>query len=271
MSETCLTDDIGDNEVECAGYKLLRNDSHSRHTGGCCMYLRSDIEVEIQKSATLEKKAWILSAKLRNGSEAINFTVVYFSPNGGKKACIEYFDDWCENYMDMNGKQVVCGDFNVDFLKYGTYQTKLKQVIASYGLKQVVKQATRITETAKTKIDLVMANIGVEAESLQTEKISDHSTISMKVEGFRCEAEHRKTVKVLKNYSPVTFRQLLAEYDWTSEAMAGMSLQDKSNTLIERITTSINSFVREVKIKENGSVGWFDDDLVALRQSKVQA
>lgn len=34
LSESCTTGDINDNEIECEGYELYRNDSHSRYTGG---------------------------------------------------------------------------------------------------------------------------------------------------------------------------------------------------------------------------------------------
>lgn len=63
LSETCLTEDINENEIECEGYQCFRNDSHSRHTGGC-VYVRSDVRVEVLNVSTLEEKVWILSLKV---------------------------------------------------------------------------------------------------------------------------------------------------------------------------------------------------------------
>lgn len=145
LSETCLTNEINDNEIECEGYKCFRNDSHSRHTGGCCIYVRSDLRSEVFNSSTLYEKVWILAVRVYNGGEEYVFTTVYFSPNGGKRTCLEFFDDWCDNNVYLAGKHMIWGDFNIDLLKYGTYQTRIRQLIASYGMKQVVKEATRIT------------------------------------------------------------------------------------------------------------------------------
>lgn len=97
ISSTSLTEEIEDNEIDCDGYKCFRNDSHSRHTGGCCVCVRSDQKAEVFSSATLDKKVWILAIKLHNVGDEYVFTVVYFSPNGGKKKCVEFFDNWCED------------------------------------------------------------------------------------------------------------------------------------------------------------------------------
>lgn len=147
LSETCLglTKEIGQNEIDCEGYVCYRNDSHSRHTGGCCIYVRDDLKSEIINASTLEEKVWILSLKLFNYGTDYDVTVVYFSPNAGNKTCIEYLDNWCDRYVSGASRKVVCGDFNVDLLKYGTYQTKIKNVIECHGMKQFVRQATRIT------------------------------------------------------------------------------------------------------------------------------
>lgn len=170
LSETCLTKEIDESEIECEGYICYRNDSHSKHTGGCCVYVRDDLKAKIINSSTLKEKVWILSMKLLNNGCDYVITVVYFSPNGGKKTCIEYFDSWCDEFIHVADKQIVCGDFNVDLLKYGTYQTKIKQVIESHGMKQVVNQATRITEHTRTKIDLVMSNLMVETNVLNAKE-----------------------------------------------------------------------------------------------------
>lgn len=38
VSESCVTKEIENSEIECNGYKCVRVDSHSRMTGGCCVY-----------------------------------------------------------------------------------------------------------------------------------------------------------------------------------------------------------------------------------------
>lgn len=268
VSETCLTDEINDNEIECEGYRCFRNNSHSRYTGGCCIYVRSDVRSEIVNSSTLSEKVWILSVKVYDGNDEYMFTSVYFSPNGGKRVCLEFFDDWCENNVYMTAKHVICGDFNIDLLKYGTYQTKIKQLITSYGMKQYVNEPTRITASSRTKIDLVMSSVRVEAEPLLTDKISDHSTIQINVDGLVCEREMKKTVKKLVNYTPESYRRLLAEFDWKSLSGRSVTLNEKSECLNEQLINSLKTFVKEVKVTTRSAKKWFDEELSEMRIKK---
>lgn len=94
---TGLTNEINDNEIECEGYTFHRNDSHSRHTGGCCFFVRSDLRSEVVNASCLDEKVWILSIRVHNGTNDYICTAVYFSPNGGKKD----FNEWCDSNIHL--------------------------------------------------------------------------------------------------------------------------------------------------------------------------
>lgn len=47
VTETHLTDDIGDEEIGLENYNLLRCDSESRHTGGVCFYIKNNWKAKI--------------------------------------------------------------------------------------------------------------------------------------------------------------------------------------------------------------------------------
>lgn len=163
---------------------------------------------------------------------------------------------------------MICGDFNIDLLKCGTYQTKIKQLIASYGMKQFVKKPTRITECSKTIIDLVMSSMNVEAEPLLTDIISDHSTVQIKIEDFVFKNVTKKTIKKLVDYSPEKFRQLLTEFDWESVADEGVTMNERSERLSGWITSALQSFVKEVKVTVRSAKKWFDEELREIRTKK---
>lgn len=236
--------------------------------GRCCVYVREDLKAEIIESSTLEEKVWILSTKLFNCGVDYNVTVLYFSPNASKKTCIEYFDGWCNEHVIETSRQVVCGDFNVNLLKYGTYQTKIKNVMECHGLKQFVRQATRVTEHSKSKIDLVMSNLNVEANVLTTDIISDHSTLEIKIEGLVHEKEPQKIVKKLVDYKPEILRQTLNEYEWESILSDNLDLNERTNILSERISAAIQIFVKEVKVNRRNCNKWFDQELKDMRMKK---
>jgi len=59
----------------------------------------------------------------------------------------------------------------------GYTQDKLRRTLNSIGLSQLVKDATRITSTSETMIDLVFSNMDLQVEVWHKSKIADHSMV----------------------------------------------------------------------------------------------
>ena len=137
VSESCLTDQIEDVEIVCQGYKCMRVDSHSRMTGGCCVYVREDIEVEQLEQLQHKKSIWIITVKMKINEIDIKLSVVYRAPSMNKNEFFEFFCDWLEEYTTINSTHLLCGDFNMNLLKNDTYTNKLNNVVEFYGLKQL--------------------------------------------------------------------------------------------------------------------------------------
>jgi chemotaxis regulatin CheY-phosphate phosphatase CheZ len=86
---------------------------------------------------------------------------------------------------------MICDDFNIDILKMdGTHPKAMKRIIQDNGMKQLVKETTRISQTmtqngqrtSKTMIDLVITNdYSIRANVMTAYKITDHSTIDIKI------------------------------------------------------------------------------------------
>lgn len=84
-------------------------------------------------------------------------------------------------------------------MKVNNYiQGKLTRVLNSVGLKQVVKEATRIVSTSETIIDLVFTNIEMKVKVYHEPKITDHSTVVLywNVKGV----ENRNKTIVCRDY-----------------------------------------------------------------------
>jgi len=47
LSETRLTDEIEDNEVNIPGYNMIRCNAANRNTGGVVLFVREDIKYEL--------------------------------------------------------------------------------------------------------------------------------------------------------------------------------------------------------------------------------
>lgn len=96
-----------------------------------------------------------------------------------KKKCIEIFNDWCDDDLDLTQNNIIAGDFNIDLMKSTTYPNMLRDIILCTGMKQYVKQFTRITDKSRTMIDLVISNCEVQVHVLLDDIISDHATMQI--------------------------------------------------------------------------------------------
>lgn len=182
LSETCTTENIQDCEIDCDGYETYRIDSHTRMTGGCCIYVSKTLSLELVLCKSIEEAVWLISVKVSNFN--CIFTALYNSPAASKRKCIDIFNDRCDNDLDLTQKNIIAGDFNIDLMKYTTYPNRLRDIIMCSGMKQRVNQFTRITERSRTMIDLVITNCDLNVEVLMDDVISDHATLRICVEEF---------------------------------------------------------------------------------------
>lgn len=179
LSETHVTENINDSEIEIENYNLLRCDSHSRHTGGCVIYYKNELLVTEKSCETYNKIVWILSIEVnsKEKSHSGTYTVLYRSPNSVIPEFLEYFESWCERKLDLTKSNLICGDFNIDLYK-SAYAKKMKTTIKELNLKQKVNKPTRVTNNTSTLIDFVLTNDNnIKVTVMNTDKISDHMTI----------------------------------------------------------------------------------------------
>lgn len=232
-SETCLSEEINDNEIECERYKCFRNDSHSRHTGGCCVYIRLDYQAEMVNSATMPENVWILSTRVSQTNTNCVVTVLYHSPSASETDFLNYFEDWCEEHLSVTDNNIICGDFNIDFLRRNNYVNRLKCILNESGMKQFVKDPTRVTHLTKTLIDLVCSDVEVSVEVLSDEKISDNSTLIIETSILKDKEYEKKYENRIQNYSAEKMREFLSEYDWNNTL--NLNLNEKLVMLNERL------------------------------------
>lgn len=83
LCETHVTTDILDSEIEIENYNLIRCNSHSRHTGGCVIYVKSELNVNVISNTVFNANVWILAIAIISQETlyAGTYSVVYRSPN----------------------------------------------------------------------------------------------------------------------------------------------------------------------------------------------
>lgn len=263
VSETCVTNQIEDSEIECEGYNCIRVDSHSRMTGGCCVYVREDLNIVVLEQTQHNQAAWALTIKIKFKDIWVGVSVFYRSPSTNKNDFLQFFDEWLEVYSEQQIELLICGDFNIDLMKNDAYSNKLKNMINFYGMKQHIKTPTRITESTSTIIDLVMSNFIVHATVELCDKISDHNTIKIQSDKWKIEEKDSNFVNKLINYSGIKLRTKLQTYDWRV-VYNSEDVETKAELLTDRLFESMQTFIKKVHIKIADNE-WYGDNLKNMR------
>ena len=123
ISETWLS--ISDNiaEFQLEGYKLANMNRENRRGGGVCFYISNTLSFkEIPRlSFAKEDNFECLTIEVdRTNSKNMIVTCVYRTPGSSMDKFNDEFKKLLTEYN--NQKHIyICGDFNIDLLKYETY------------------------------------------------------------------------------------------------------------------------------------------------------
>lgn len=273
VSEARVTDDVLDCEIEIEGYRTLRCDSSSRHTGGVVIYVRRDCQFRVHKVLTIDRLSWCLFVKLKLGSEVLLVGCLYRSPSSGIREFFNYFENWAEDVFDSQNRCILVGDFNLDLLKVGvTNVDYFKAYISSIGVEQVITRPTRITDSSETLIDYVLTNIfNVNHNVHDTPKITDHNVISLSVRSMPRVFQH-----VMKSYGHFIETNLfsicseLITYDWHLSRYT-TDVDFLYSEIFENITSCVNNvvplrtFLAKVMIICLGGIGMLSFPLELVR------
>nr|CAI5866639.1 unnamed protein product [Callosobruchus analis] len=125
--ETWLDDSISDDDMHINNYNFIRLYRGSRG-GGVGFYIRNDLKYSVlQKNEKIE----LIWVKVAIGDTSFALSVSYRAPS----------------------------DFNIDLLDFESTKAKyVTDIIEGFGMKQLVKQPTRITENSATLIDYIVVS-----------------------------------------------------------------------------------------------------------------
>ena len=269
-SETCVTEDIEDSEIIINSYKLIRCDSHSRHTGGVIMYIHESLDFIIKYNNCIENNIWCIFVKLKHINPKLQIGVVYHSPSTSDADFLNYLTDimgrCCENINDI----VIIGDFNINMNLTSTYSSKITELFNANCMKQIIDFNTRNTATSRTKIDLLFTNSNyIFCKKLDNYQISDHETISFNVKCDRV-YQMRKFVKILswKNYNKDNLINNLRNGNFGNFSIT--DLNGKIEMLKNNLTNSMHNLTNEKEVKVKIMNKWYDSELANLNREKLE-
>lgn len=261
LSETHITEDIQDSELNIKGYNLLRCNSHSRHTGGVIVYVSKVVKYKVLLNENLDNEVWMLSVELF-GKKHLVIHGVYRSQMCSENKFLNYLDNFVNNLNEQKSN-VIVGDFNIDVSSDTFYSGKLKTLINDWGMKQVVNEYTRITKTSKTVIDLIITNnFNIVCKVLNDDKISDHETITIFIDNNI-------------NIQPITFRKLRYSSDQLNAYLSEIVINNNELNLeimvdvCDGVLESIvEKFSKTITLKNFSDKEWYNDDLKLMKRER---
>lgn len=271
LSETRLTSEIEDCEVNVPGYDIIRCDAENRSTGGAILYLREDIKYELILIRSISANCWCVAIDVREKFYRGALMVVYHSPSASDGDFLRFLEEVVEDLV-IKGECMIVGDFNIDFKIDSFYTKKLRTIMSSLGMKQLVNNPTRITKDSQTMIDLVFANNMAQVHVVHEPKITDHAWIKIALGGKENVSKYK--VFTARNYNKFN----IDEFSLLVERNIGQSLVQGTN---ERACRFVNSIVdalditaprKEFRIPKvwEGKV-WFSEEISEAATSRDKA
>lgn len=96
LSETRLTDEIEDREINITGYYTVRCNAENKNTGGVVLYIREDIKYELVLEKKLESNCWCVAIEVKNKMYRGIIILLYHSPSAPHGDFIRFLGDTIE-------------------------------------------------------------------------------------------------------------------------------------------------------------------------------
>lgn len=273
LSETRLTVEIEDSEVNVPGYSIVRCDAENRNTGGVLLYVRDDIKFRIVDKKKIVSNCWCVVIEMRENLYKGMIAVVYHSPSASNGDFVRFLEDTVEDLI-IKYDCIVIGDFNIDIMVDSFYTKKLLTVMQNLGMRQYVECPTRVTKDSRTMIDLIFSNKEVKVQVNEKPKITDHAWL--KVE-FNMNKKSNKYKEFRgRDYSKFNVDDFLRILEERSEQGQGLDISIRA----ERFVNSIVSVLDTVAPKKMFKIPrvwegkkWYSDEIrmAAVRRDEAHS
>ena len=222
VSETWLNSSVTDLEIEIPGYVIYRIDRQAKIGGGVCAYVSRNYRTEYLSDISLITASgfhqlW-LKIHVRNMKSFIVCTT--YRPPDASLSCFD--SDLTENF-------IYASSFNVPIYLLGDLNCRLENsndpganvlvnFCRSYNLSILINTPTRVTETSKSILDVILASDTrqVQTATVMESSISDHDLVyvTLKLKKARAKPVYI-TTRSFKHYSPVDFSNDVSLAPWS--------------------------------------------------------
>ena len=215
VSETWLDDSYPDDSVKIEGYNLIRRDRLG-HAGGVSAYIRGDLAYNTRTDLNNVETEDLWFEILLPKSKPLYIGVFYRTNEN-----IKFLESFKSTLSKLRPEcdLIVLGDFNICLLKNKSKLSReYKQLLTSFGCKQIIDKPTRITEHSLSLLDHIIINNPqkIYQSGVLNVGLSDHLMVYCSRKATRGHIGKHNTVKIrsLKNYSIHEFLNKLRNVNW---------------------------------------------------------
>ena len=274
LSETHLSSDIDDGELNVPGYCLVRRD-RNRHGGGLATYVKNDIQFVNRHDLIPFGNLEMTIVEIKQTKSKPVLVINWYRPPNSKVEVFDSFEAVINKIDSLNVDYIVLGDMNCDALcsKKSWQTTKLYDVMDSFNCTQLINQYTRVTETTASAVDLIFTNCPDKCSSSGVFEISlsDHYMIYCVLgkSSNSTEDSHKyKSNRDFRRFDPHEFISEISGISWdtvykNSNPQAAYDIF--ISLLIKVIDKHAPMHKRRVKTKESP---WMTKDILMLIRSR---
>lgn len=155
----------------------------TRTGGGVGIYVRDGYSVEVVMDEVLSfiEQLWV---RIRCKDMVMMVGVIY-RPDIGMPSFLDTLDATLSSFVPLTENLICLGDFNIDLLDFlGQYRGRYLSLIESFGLRQVIEAATRVTSTSASLIDHIIVTSDtrlVGAAVVPVHNVADHAIVCIEL------------------------------------------------------------------------------------------
>lgn len=157
ITESHLNNSHVDTRLQIDGYKLIRNDRRKGKGGGVCVYMRDDMNWQRRHDLEREDNESIWLELFIKKSKSLLVGFVYRPPDGSKHLGNDFDSTFADVLLTATAEDketILAGDLNCNYMKSSDHEDH-KNIIKVNGLKQLIKQPTRVTKETSILIDII--------------------------------------------------------------------------------------------------------------------
>jgi hypothetical protein len=270
LSETHVTNEIGQQEIEIPGYDVIRNDSSSRFTGGVVIYISNSLKWSLISNVH-RSKTWITAIDIHTNEYAGRYCIIYKSPREKINDFIEILDDFLGQFAAINNNFVLIGDVNINVLKRKDKNVKkYLELLTQHNLHQLINEPTRTTAKSSTCIDHLITNNRKTNWRINENTVTDHFMIEFSQMNKYIRKKKREDkyviIKSFKNYDKCLAADMIDKANWIQSDC----IECVTHNLNENLCAIANHFIKFIKIKKNAPL-IFNDTLKRIKQELLIA